>query len=565
MPLVFGRDGNGTVGPATGVLLACLVALLGWKAWVIWRLNVNWDEFWFLTHVHALVRGELTDAMQTSYTQLFRWLTWLPGSEMHQIYVARWVMLGLLALSVVQIVRLGTRFASPGAAVVAAIAFLCLETTQRHGASFRADSLLLPVLLGAILLLTRPAPTRRVDLAAGALCGFGIALTVKMALFAPVLLACVAFPPAESGGPRWRVVLVRCLVIGGTTLAVAALLIGLHHFALQGPPPESALEFADRTIGKVIIDNRVSPAMIYLRGIVREDRFLWILMALGTWVALWRRRWAAAALALAVLPVLFYRNAYPYFYEVMLAPPVVLIALVVEEVRALARRGVSASPRDWVPPACGLLILVHGTARLPMLSLQEQVGQRQVIDAVHTIFPTPVAYFDHSGMVSTFRKVNHFMSTWGMSDYQARARPFVAPALRDHQPPLLLINRSFLDARTPEAERSLLPEDRDLLLRFYQPYWGPVLVAGARGDIASGESLLLELPFPGDYRLESAEPLLIDGELRQPGDVVNVSGKAVRVSRDATASADVAVTLIWAAARPAPTEAPAYKYIYKGL
>ena len=39
--------------------MAACVALLAWKARAIWTLNVNWDEFYFLTHVHALLRGDL--------------------------------------------------------------------------------------------------------------------------------------------------------------------------------------------------------------------------------------------------------------------------------------------------------------------------------------------------------------------------------------------------------------------------------------------------------------------------------------------------------------------------
>jgi hypothetical protein len=127
-----------------------------------------------------------------------------------------------------------------------------------------------------------------------------------------------------------------------------------------------------------------------------------------------------AAMLLAISPVLFYRNAYPYFYVEMLAPAVVLVALVVDEIRALARRGAGASPREWVPVACGLLLLVQGGSRLPLMSSDEQSGQRRLLDVVHQIFPRPVAYLDHVGMVAGFHKVNFFMSTWGSEEYQRR-------------------------------------------------------------------------------------------------------------------------------------------------
>jgi hypothetical protein len=565
--LVFGRDAADKVGAGTWLMFIGCLALLAWKAWAAWRINVNWDEFYFLTHVHALVRGDLEIPFQTVYTQAFRWLAWIGDSELPQIYVARLCMLALLAVAVVQIIRLGTRWVSPQAAIIAALAFLCFHTTQRHGASFRADSLLLPVLMGAILLLTRKRHAPRSDLVAGLLSGLGMAISVKMALFAPLLLACVVFADTDgsSGWLRWRALLARCLLIGAVTLATAALLIGLHYATLQVPPTEGALTFADRTFGKVIIDNHVSPGMTFLRGILRDDWFLWSLIGAGALLALWQRRWQWAAMVLSLIPIFFYRNAFPYFYVVMLGPPVVLIGLAVEQLRAAARRGATASRLDWLPLACGGLVLFHGQTRIPVLSADEQQGQRDVLEVVHAIFPSPVTYIDHSGMVSTFHKVNFFMSTWGMSDYQARGTPFVARAMRDYRPPLLVVNRGFLDARSPSA-RALLPEDKELLLRFYQPYWGHIYVAGTSSELLDAGPVPVSLPFPGRYRVESLEPVLIDGVPRQSGDVISAGVDAVRLQRLSSGTGDVlTVRLLWADARPRPTAAPQYTYIYNGL
>ena len=68
-----------------------------YKFALIRLLNVNWDEFFFLSHVHDLARGELALVLQGSYTHLFSWLLLLPGDEMQQIVAARCVMVALLA------------------------------------------------------------------------------------------------------------------------------------------------------------------------------------------------------------------------------------------------------------------------------------------------------------------------------------------------------------------------------------------------------------------------------------------------------------------------------------
>jgi hypothetical protein len=563
---LFGPDATARVDAGSWVLVAACVALLTWKARAIWTLNVNWDEFYFLTHVHALLRGDLQIPFQTTYTQAFRWLPWV-GDEMAQIHAARLCMFVLLALSVWQIARLASRWTSPGAALAGALAFLCLLPIQVHGASFRADSMLLPILLGVLLLVTRPHASRRVDLWIGVLCGLGMAVSVKLALFAPLFLACLLLAGGSHvpWATQWRAIWPRALVIGAVTLGVAAILVGLHHLTLKAPDLVSASSFADRSLGKAILETRFLPGEFYLRFLLMKDRFVWIVMGIGFVLAVVRRRWLLASMVLAVSPLLFYRNAFPYFYVEMLAPVALYAALVVDELRALARRGASGTSREWVPAACGLLLLVHGSSRLPLMSTDEQLGQRRVLDAVHRIFPQPVTYFDHAGMVASFHKVNFFMSTWGMDEYLRRGAPFVAPALRAYRPALMLVNRDYLDVTSPHSQ-ALIPEDREALQRFYLPYWGPIHVAGASVALAPGAAQTVALPFPGKYRVESAEPVLIDGVLRGPGDVIDVVGGNALLARQATASADsLEVRLLTAQAGMPPAETAEISYIFTGL
>lgn len=564
---LFGRKSDGRVDAASWVLVLASAALLGWKAWAIRTINVNWDEFYFLTHVHALLRGDLDIPFQTTYAQAYRWLRWVGADEMAQIHAARLSMFLLLALAVWQIVRLASRWTSPVAALTAALAFLCLFPTQVHGASFRADSLLLPLLLGVLLLLTRSECRRTTDVLAGVLCGVGLAVSIKMALFAPLFLACVlligdATAPMVS---RLRAAAMRCVVIGAVTLAVAAMLIGLHQLTLQSAGLESASSFADRSLGKTILETRFLPREDYLRHLLRVDRFIWILLAVGLALSLARRRWLPALMALAVSPVLFYRNAFPYFFVDMLAPAVILIAVVVDEVRALARRNAAASRREWVPVACGVVLLAQGAIRLPLMSWDQQSGQRQVLDVIHQIFPRPVPYIDHAGMVATFRKVNIFMSTWGMDEYRRRGEPFMPPALRKFRPPLVLVNRSYLDVDSRDSEY-LMSADRAALEAFYQPYWGPIRVAGARVELVDSEQRTVALPFAGNYRLESTEPVLVDGVLRASGEVVDVTGETAQLARQAdSAGGTLTVRLLIAEAGSPPPEPAVEPLIFTGL
>ena len=119
-------------------------------------------------------------------------------------------------------------------------------------------------------------------------------------------------------------------------------------------------------------------------------------------------------------------------------------------------------------------------------------------------------------MVPSFRKINFFMSTWGTEDYRSRNEPFVPKALSDHGPAPVLPNTQALD-RNYTGPGGLLPHDRKLLGKYYVEYWGPIRVAGARGLLQTSGPVAVTVPFAADYRLVTAEPILVNGELRREG------------------------------------------------
>ena len=89
---------------------AACVALAAYKFFLTGRLNVNWDEFYYLNFVHALARGDLNLLMQGAYTHLFAWLPAVGGDEMAQILAARVVMVVLLCFTTLLVWRLGRRW-----------------------------------------------------------------------------------------------------------------------------------------------------------------------------------------------------------------------------------------------------------------------------------------------------------------------------------------------------------------------------------------------------------------------------------------------------------------------
>jgi hypothetical protein len=548
-----------------GLVLAC-AALLFSKFWLIYRVNINWDEFYFLNLVHALARGELTQGLQTAYARLFGWLPSLRGDEIGQILVARTVMVVLLGASAWMIQRLASRWLSPPAAWISALAFLSLWPSMKHGGSFRADSMLLPLQLASLLVLTRPGLNDRVrGTGAGVLLGAATAVTIKAVLLAPVVIVL-----SIRDWTQWRRELRSLVWLAAAAAMTAAALLGGHLLSMAGAGSEGAVASARGAWEKTILSTPWLPQAATLSEQFRADVLFWIGAGAGLAWAMTRRLWPVAGCALSLLPILFYRNSYAYFFVVMWAPACIAIGAAAQAVQefVLRRRLLCGAT------AVGLFAAVlagHGLRDVHRLSSPRQMEQRQLVSAVHQIFPESVAYIDHSGVMASFRKANFFMSTWGVSRYREVGEPFMPAVLQRDQPPLLISLRGELLPGTFRFQQ-LLKTDREMIERFYQPYWGPVRIAGAAVEIGKGQEALLVLPFGGRYRLESNVPVFIDGQRREPGDVIAVPGNSLKIkvetekeARSVEVGGVHVVRLLWAAARPPPKVPPVSRSFYEPL
>ncbi len=194
----------------SGALLLAAVVVLGFKFQAIGRVNINWDEFWFLSLVHTSLRNELTIVLQGAYVHLFAWLPAMGPNEIDQIVAARFLMTVLLALSTWLIWQLGRLWFDGVAAAAPCFVYIAAVPVLNHGGSFRADSLVTPLLMYAILQLSTSVRPSRREAIAGIALGIAAAITIKIVLFAPLvlsLLAASAFSPSLRGEQNlspWR-------------------------------------------------------------------------------------------------------------------------------------------------------------------------------------------------------------------------------------------------------------------------------------------------------------------------------------------------------------------------
>jgi hypothetical protein len=555
-PSRTGRDGTRLL---TAILIALCTALLAAKVGLVTRLNINWDEFHFLSDVHELTRGELTLTFQTAYTHVFRWLTLLNVDEVGQVMAGRMSMIAALTGTCLLLWRLAAVWVPAPTALLAPLTYLCMLPIAKHGAAFRYDPLLATLTVAILLLIARPGTRFVKIITAGMLAGVAAALTPKAVLLAPSVVALIVLNCPRNA---WQEALKQVFwltVIGAVTSAV---LLTIH--SLWVAPAEATIDFAARSVRTTLLETPLFPQLGTLLETLWADRVAWVLIALGSVAAIWRLRYRPAfACLLALLPVIFYRNSFAYYYPVMLAPACVLSAVAVATIQSLVAGRARKAAETWLPLTVAAVLGLQGTLHLISLRHDETQAQRAVVSAVHMIFPAPVAYIDHSGMIGTFDKANFFMSSWGVERYRTAGKSFMAEALALHRPPLLIANTPILEPNH-QLSNLLLPEDRELIRKFYIPYWGPVRVAGAEVEVHPDHSSDVHLPLVGQYRIESSEPILINGTTREILEVFD-TGEAIQVALQSGARNPTRVRLIWAEAQAAPSAPPPTGQLYSRL
>ena len=556
--------------PGLLVAMACAVAcvaILAAKFLLAARINVNWDEFFFLSHVYALERGELALLLQGAYTHAFLWITGTGGDEVDQVVRLRLVMCALLGISGAFLYALARLWTSRPAALVAVLAFLATWPVLQHGASFRADAVILPLTLAAFHFTLRGAGhSWRNASIAGSCIGLAFVVTVKSVMLLPALFVSAVLPDAARHGKPytwtadavWRLALTACIAA-----VLAASLLALHSTAVV-EAAEPAGEFATRAFTATVLDMPFAPRGDYLIWSVAEDPVFWIGALAGLVIAARLRAWSAVALSLSLLPILFYRNAFPYYYPVMMAPIAVLVAIAAD--RLLHCNSARVSRLAIIALAVAVVVLIAGAHdSLMRLRFDGQSDQRAVVAAVHRIFPRPVPYLDHGGMIASYPKVNFFMSSWGVENYERAGRDFMPEALAARCPPLLLVDHPVL-VRNSLLYRQLREADRELLENLYVDYWGPVRVAGANVDLAGDAPVFVRVPCRGPYRIEADGPVMVDGRTHVPGDVVALDGGHDYQVNAVTAPLPARqLRLVWASAQPPPAESPPGAGLYAPL
>jgi hypothetical protein len=541
-----------------GTLIAAILFCLVLQTWLALVMEINWDEFFYLSHIYAYQHGELTKALQSFHVHFFGWLTRIPGDEIDQIVAGRFVMFLCEAGTCALIYLLSRPFVSRRAALISSLSFASAGFTIVHGASFRADPIALLFMLAALLVIARGRPTAISMLGAAGLAAVGAMVTVKVVLYAPAFLGVASWRIASA--PDRRKVF---LWLAGASAASAAAFAVLYMVQL-GLIPKATNASSNASLGNAAETQFGAGFLPRLRELTQffllsPLQVLLLVVGAAASLSIQRRRddrleaIALLGCGATLLCLLFYRNAFPYFFPFILAPAAVLAGVAVERIGLLSRH----------PLLLALGLVAPAALVAVSWSKHDQHAQRQLVAAVHRIFQRQVAYIDRNSMVGSFPKRGFFMSTWGMANYR-KGMPVFAEVLSRDTVPLLIIDGPALEQAAglmsglPQGLQ-LYPQDVDLLRQNFIPHWGRIWVAGKRVE-ATPAGMPISIVVPGTYTVEGGA-VKLDGKPVAAGGTVNLSRGRHLIS----SAAPAIVTLRWGDHLYKPVELPIAGPIYRGF
>ena len=543
------------------VLAAVVVVFLVAKYRLLATINVNWDEFLYLSRVHEYARDELRTPLLTFHVHFFQWLTRLDGIEVDQVIAARQVAFVLRLGTTVLLFLLAQRLTSRSGALVAVLASLAFSYVLRHGESFRADPIIAFLFLaGVTLMVLRPERSAAVVTSGLAFAG-AAAISVKMALFAPsvVAIAAILVWGATDPGHR-RLRLRRMALLGAVAVAAYAIMIAAHSATVAAGPGDIGRRAAASGAGML-----GNPQLWILYRTLELDWPIWILFAGGVVLAVrsamrqrgdeQRRALLVLALQLPIATIFFYRNTYPYFYVTLV--PLLSVAcgyLVAGVERLVAER---SALRSLVAILLAAPLVLRGWDMKGRLEADGVAMQRALLQAIHAMFPEPVPYLDRGGMVASFPHANMFMSSYTMDGYRRRGIPAMEEVVGARQPHFLVANTEALrlelqSENLAQHPHRLLPEDFAYLRENFIHHWGPVWVPGRALELRDREEVSTPIAVAGTYTVESDGPVLIDGREIRPNGLVDLDRGAHTVKAVAGTTTGVTLRLGAQLHRPAP-------------
>lgn len=520
-----------------GLLMFVVVALC-LKFRLLLQTGINQDEFRYLSDVYTHERGTLADQFHTFHVHFFCWLSYFSNNEVTQIIVARSVMYLFFLGTNILTYLIGRRFINRSGALFAVLCFLAFSFVVINGAAFRSDTISSFLCLLSIYMIIAGSPWLISAVIAGVAMGLALMITTKSVFhllsLGVVFLWLLFTVPGKRDALKRVICFVVALVIGFLSFYY------IHVSTLHTPHVHPPHKFVSSTSSKVIIFRELFPGLRFLEISLYQNLVIWTVLIAGIVLLGWRtiratktRTTGTTILLLGLLVPLvslgFYRNSFPYFYVFILTPAIIVCGVVIHEIIEVLRR--TGSVLSVVLVGVLAVFVFHNCLfYYLLLSPRTKVVQKELLKAVHDIFPEPVPYIDGCSMAASYPSAGFFMSSWGMEGYLEAKKPVMRNILERRQPLFLLSNVPELDLALSRSDAvstrgySLLDQDWTVLQSHFIHHWGRVYVLGQEFEFSpTTDSRNFQILVPGAYTLEGETAVLIDGDSYAPGDVIDLN------------------------------------------
>ncbi|APE29146.1 glycosyltransferase family 39 protein [Aurantiacibacter gangjinensis] len=511
-----------------GLVLACQLTMVFTRA-------VNWDEFWFYYHVADFARGNLAQPLQSLHVRLFAWLPGVADNSVDGIVIARLFMLACEAITLLAIYAIARRIVDRPVALLAALLYVSAGFVLQHGFSFRTDPMVTAALMAALAILARAPLSVAAIAATAALIAVAGMISMKAVLLAPCFagLAWLRWSEARFTVPA----AVKLAAIPVAAVALFAALYTWHSSALTADVAGVSMAAG---ASRWMFFIGIPPYWQMAVKAVLTAPVLFIL-AFAAPFAIWRsdlpgpQKWAATGLWLPLLLPFVYTNTAAYFYAFMLAP------VAVGSVIAL-----QAALRRYSVPLVTAVVVVMAIGIFAIEDRSTIDRQRSVVSTVETLLPPETAYFDHNGMAASLVKANWLVTPAGLADYRIAGIASYLAAMEAQPVPLLLANDDIITDMLAGDDRHFLPADAEVLRGQYQPFWGPIRLAGFA--VEANRSITVQALVPGTYTVMDG-PLAVNGIRYEQGALVEIARGPLRLT-----ASENAARLQWGDSLQAPTQ-----------
>lgn len=551
--------------------LLTLAALL-LKFHLLFQISINQDEFHYLSMVYKHMQGNPTQTLQSFHVHFFPWLTILGPNEVIQVIGGRIVMYLFFLATCIYIFLIGRYYLDATNALFSVLCYISFVFTVVNGAGFRHDTIATFFFIFALYHFLIKQESIIFNVVAGLAMAIAVTVTIKSAIHMTVFGALVPI----------RLFLLRDFrkTIVPTSGFLLAFLFGsiisykLHMATIPGATMAIMGNTISSTYSKFVLLDQFFPQFKVFKSTLEYDLPIWIFLAAGiifnTIDNVKRKNYPINiylfAFLIPLFSILFYRNAFPYFYVFIMPTVTIFCGYLLWRLTGI----IKIKSRI----VCFALVVIVGgvvfknfITYYSVFSARQTKFQHQTLDVIHKMFPDPVPYIDGCSMVSSYPKVGFFMSSAGMEGYLKAGKPIMKKLLNTKKPRFLLANVPHLNLHSdgPEASDTnlfFMAEDWQALKAYFIHHWGPIWVAGRQFEFKRNyESYKFNITVPGVYTVDGNENVLFDGKLIHAGDTVELETGIHTIRNQGTPGL---TKLLWGDHLYRPSEKPASNRIFSG-